>query len=72
MNVCSPICPYSLVSAGLIWQRNGPVMLSGYESDLYNDTLKGWAKLHHKARSECGGARTETLWLNYEPQMTLL
>lgn len=50
----------------------GPVMLSGYESDLYNDTLKGWAKLHHKARSECGGARTETLWLNYEPQMTLL
>ena len=50
----------------------GPVMLSGYESDLYNDTLKGWAKLHHKAQSECGGARVETLWLNYDPQITLL
>lgn len=50
----------------------GPVMLSGYESDLYNDTLKGWTKLHRKAQSECGGARVETLWINYEPQMSLL
>ena len=49
----------------------GPVMLSGYDNELYNDTLKGWDKLHHKAQSECGGARTETLWLNYEPQETL-
>lgn len=50
----------------------GPVMLSGYESDLYNDTLKGWTKLHRQTQSECGGARTETLWLNYEPQMTMM
>ncbi len=49
----------------------GPVILSGYENELYNDTLKGWTKLHHKAQSECGGHRVEALWLNYEQQMTL-
>ncbi len=30
-----------------------------------------WDKLQMPARCECGGARTETLWLNYETQMTL-
>lgn len=56
---------------GALLAHPGPVILSGYDNELYNDTLKGWDKLHHKAQSECGGARTETLWLNYEPQMTL-
>lgn len=50
----------------------GPVMLSGYDNELYNDTLTGWDKLQKKTRCEGGGARTETLWINYEPQMTLL
>lgn len=50
----------------------GPVMLSGYESDLYNDALQGWTKLHRQTQCECGGARTETLWLNYEPQMIMI
>lgn len=49
----------------------GPVMLSGYDNDLYNDMLKGWAKRTHKAQCEGGGARTEVLWLNYEPEITL-
>ena len=50
----------------------GPVILSGYESELYNDALKGWSKLQMAAQCEGGGKRTEILWLNYEPQMTLL
>lgn len=45
----------------------GPVMLSGYDNDLYNDALPGWEKLQHKAQSGCGGPRVETLWLNYQP-----
>lgn len=35
------------------------------------DMLPGWAKLQHKAQCEKGGARLETLWLNYEPQIGL-
>lgn len=43
------------------------MILSGYDSELYNDLLPGWHKLRHRAQAECGGARTEILWLNYEP-----
>lgn len=49
----------------------GPVMLSGYDNDLYNEMLPGWTRLCHKARSEGGGARTECLWVNYPLQMRL-
>lgn len=49
----------------------GPVMLSGYDSALYNDTLVGWQKLQTAARAEKGLRRTETLWVNYEIQMRL-
>lgn len=49
----------------------GPVMLSGYDSALYNDTLSGWQKLQTAARAEKGLRRTETLWVNYEIQMRL-
>ena len=47
-------------------------MISGYESDLYNAHLSGWAKLARNATAENGFARTEVLWLNYEPQMSLI
>lgn len=50
----------------------GPVILSGYDNDLYNDMLPGWQKLQRKTQCEGGGARTEVLWLNYEPQMTMM
>lgn len=37
--------------------------------------VTGWGKLQMSAKCECGGARMETLWLNYEPegqQITLM
>lgn len=50
----------------------GPVMLSGYDSELYNDVLRGWMALRHESRCECGGRREEVLWVNFEPQMSLI
>lgn len=50
----------------------GPVILSGYDNELYNRHLQGWVKLHKKALAEGGVTRTETVWLNYEPQISLL
>lgn len=50
----------------------GPVILSGYESELYDRHLQGWIKLHRKTLAEGAVPRTETVWLNYEPQMTIL
>lgn len=52
--------------------HSGPVILSGYESDLYDRTLKDWVKLTRPSTAENGARRMETLWLNYEPQETLL
>ena len=45
--------------------HTGPVMLSGYESDLYNEYLKGWRKISTPARAENSLPRTEVLWMNY-------
>lgn len=53
-------------------EHPGYVILSGYESELYSDTLRGWTKLKIQATAEQGAKRTEVLWLNYEPQMSLL
>ena len=43
----------------------GPVIISGYDHQLYNERLAGWRKLTHVGRSNAGGHRRETLWLNY-------
>jgi len=44
----------------------GPVMLSGYNSDLYNDLLDGWNKVELKHNAEQGKERIEVIWINYE------
>lgn len=45
----------------------GMVMISGYDSELYNDILKGWVKSEKEARISAGrgvGKRMECLWMN--------
>lgn len=45
----------------------GAVVLSGYDSALYNDVLTGWHKEVRQARVSAGrgtGLRTECVWLN--------
>lgn len=52
-------------------EHPGPVILSGYENELYERQLQGWMKLHKKALAEGGAIRVETVWLNYEPQISM-
>lgn len=57
----------------LLLQHPGPVMVSGYDNELYNDLLQGWYKVNKNTRAESGIKRTEVLWMNYQtPQVTLL
>lgn len=49
----------------------GPVILSGYDNELYNDLLTGWDKRQRPSRCEMGGKRVETLWVNFEVQGSL-
>jgi len=49
-----------------ILQSKANIMLSGYESEMYNEYLKDWKKISFAANAEYGLKRTETVWLNYE------
>ena len=44
-----------------------PVILSGYKSEMYMDTLKGWFYKEFQAKTRRGMA-TESVWCNYRPQ----
>lgn len=48
-------------------QHKGPVIISGYESELYNDMLKGWRKETTTCYSQVCSRKTEVLWMNFEP-----
>lgn len=42
----------------------GPVLLSGYDSDLYAERLAHWRRVETKTQAEKGNSRIESLWLN--------
>lgn len=42
----------------------GPVLLSGYQSDLYDEKLATWGKVTMSVNTQANAARTEVLWLN--------
>jgi len=52
----------------LLIKHPGKVMISGYENDLYNDTLKGWEKAYKNTTAEQGLQRQEVIWMNYETE----
>lgn len=52
-------------------ETSAKVMISGYESDLYNNLLKGWHKEQFQSHAEYGGSRVETVWMNYDRQITI-
>lgn len=51
----------------VILRSKAKVMISGYESDMYNDYLAGWHKESFQSCAEHAGPRRETVWMNYDP-----
>ena len=47
-------------------QHKGPVILSGYPSELYDRELKGWHRITRKSYNQNSDPRTEVLWCNFE------
>lgn len=45
--------------------ENVSVILSGYPSQLYDETLAGWRSKEFQAMTR-GGVRTEKIWMNYQ------
>lgn len=44
--------------------HSGSVVLSGYDSELYNDYLSSWTRYEFATRAEQGKSRTEIVWVN--------
>lgn len=47
--------------------HKGPLLISGYETELYNDMLKGWHREETTCYSQVGSKKKEVLWMNFEP-----
>lgn len=58
--------------ADFLGRVQGKVVLSGYDSPLYNDLYKGWYRVEREALADGARKRTEVLWLNFKPQGQLL
>lgn len=48
----------------LLDAHTGPVLLSGYWSELYDDRLAHWRRVDSSTQGYRGAKRTESLWLN--------
>lgn len=48
--------------------HKGYVVISGYESELYNSYLKGWYKEYFQGIAQTGTKRKEVVWMNFEPR----
>lgn len=42
------------------------IMISGYESKMYNDYLHGWRRAGFSSHADGGRPRQEVVWMNYE------
>lgn len=51
----------------LLRNFKGKVILSGYQSDMYDIALPNWYKICHDSTAESGAKRLEVIWMNYEP-----
>lgn len=47
-------------------QHKGPVILSGYPSELYDWELRNWHRITRKSYNQNSDPRTEVLWCNFD------
>lgn len=57
----------------IILQSKANIMISGYDSKLYNNKLRKWRKRTFSSCASMGAPRREVIWMNYDDnrQMTL-
>jgi len=52
----------------LILKSKAKIMISGYESNMYNDYLVDWEKKQFRSCAEHGKPRIEIVWTNYKTE----
>ena len=53
----------------LITKSKAKIILSGYQSDLYDEKLPDWNKDQTETRTTATDIAIETIWMNYEPPL---
>lgn len=56
----------------ILLKHEGYVMISGYDTELYNTMLTGWSKYETVAYSQTCSKKREILWMNFTPQFQQL
>lgn len=51
----------------LLLEHKGPVVISGYETELYNNMLAGWNRYETIAYSNVCSKKREIIWMNFDP-----
>ena len=51
----------------LLLMHKGPVVISGYKTELYDNMLAGWNRYETTAYSQVCSKKREVLWINYDP-----
>lgn len=49
-------------------KHQGPVLISGYDTELYNDMLAGWHREEAVCYSQVASKKREIIWMNFEPK----
>ncbi len=49
----------------------GPVLVNGYETELYNDMLAGWHREETVCYSQTCSRKQEVLWMNFKPAVQI-
>ena len=47
--------------------HKGYVLISGYDTELYNSVLKCWNKYEAVSYSQVCSKKKEVIWMNYDP-----
>lgn len=51
----------------LLLRHKGPVLISGYDTELYQDMLGNWKRYEATSYSQVCSKKKEVLWMNYKP-----
>ncbi|MBE6035617.1 MAG: DNA adenine methylase [Clostridiales bacterium] len=54
------------VLLNLLLMHRGPVIISGYDSELYNEMLAKWNRYETTTYSQSGQRKREVIWMNYD------
>lgn len=52
----------------VLLQHKGSVLISGYDTGLYQDMLSGWERREAYSYTQTREKKKEVLWMNFHPQ----